>query len=66
MAEVNQTESKSPIMPILKKLEIGESYSYPCARMNVVKSVVCQVQVTTGKVFRTRLEKPRLVVTRIK
>ena len=33
MAEVNQTEAKSPIMPILKKLEIGESYSYPCARM---------------------------------
>lgn len=66
MEKVNNTEVKEPILPILKMLKVGESHSYPCTRMNVVKSVVSQVQVTTGKVFRTRLDKPLFHVTRIK
>lgn len=66
MEKVSKTEVKEPILPILKILEVGESHSYPCARMNVVKSVISQLQVTTGKVFSTRLDKPQIHVTRLK
>lgn len=64
MEKVNK-ESADPIMPILKKMEIGESYTYPCSRMNTVKSIVSQVQVTTEMKFKTKLERPFLKVTRI-
>ena len=63
MEKVNK-ETNKPIMPILKQMGIGESYTYPCSRMNTVKSIVSQVQVTTGKRFKTKLEKPYLRVTR--
>lgn len=66
MEKDSKTEVKEPILPILKMLEVGESHSYPCTRMNTIKSIVSQVQVTTGKVFRTRLDKPLFHVTRIK
>lgn len=66
MEKVNNVTEKEPIYPILKKMEVGESYSYPCSRMTVVRSIISQVQVATGKVFKTRLERPVLVVTRIK
>lgn len=66
MEKDNKTEVKEPILPIIKTLEVGESHSYPCTRMNVVKSVISQVQVTTGKVFSTRLNKPLIRVTRLK
>ena len=64
MEKVNKENSK-PIMPVLKKMGIGESCSYPCSRMNTVKSIVSQVQVTTGMRFKTKLERPFLHVTRI-
>lgn len=65
MEKVNQKEVKDPILPILKKMEIGETHSYPLSRMNTVKSVCGQVSVTTGKVFKTKIDRPNLVVTRI-
>lgn len=65
MRKVNKTMDKDPIMPVLKSMEIGDTHTYPCSRMNTVKSTVSQVQVTTGKSFKTKLEKPYLHVTRI-
>nr|DAV37269.1 MAG TPA: hypothetical protein [Caudoviricetes sp.] len=57
-------EIKKPVMPILKNMAVGESVLYPCSRMNTVKSVVSQMQVTMGIKFRTKLEKPNIRVTR--
>lgn len=65
MEKVNKTVQNDPIMPILKSMKIGDTHSYPCSRMNTVKSIVSQVQVTTGRIFRTKLERPLLHVTRI-
>lgn len=64
MEKVNKTEKNEPIMPVLKSMEVGDTHTYPCSRMNTVKSIVSQVQVTTGKSFKTKLEKPYLHVTR--
>lgn len=65
MEKVNQKDNKEPLMPIIKNLEIGESHTYPIRRMNVVKSVVCQVSVMLGRKFVTKLEKPTSIkVTR--
>lgn len=65
MEKVNKTKQNEPIMPVLKTMEVGASHAYPCARMNTVKSIVSQVQVTTGKSFKTKLDKPYIIVTRI-
>lgn len=29
---------KDPIMPVLKSMEIGDTHTYPCSRMNTVKA----------------------------
>lgn len=62
----NAEYKKKPVMPIIKSMNIGDCESYPCSRMNVVKSIVSQIQTTTGMVFKTRLDRPYLYVTRIK
>lgn len=66
MGKNNKEEKKDPIMPLLNKLAVGESHTYPCTRTHVVRSTMNQVQLVTGKVFKTRLERPNLIITRVK
>ncbi len=65
MEEINKKEQKDPVMPLLNKLAVGESHTYPCTRAHVVRSTMNQVQLATGKVFKTRLERPNLIITRV-
>lgn len=65
MEEVNKQVKKDPLRPIIKSLEVGESYTYPVSRMCVVKSVCSQIAIMHGKVFKTKIEKPMFRVTRI-
>ena len=66
MEEVNKQVEKDPIRPIIRKLKVDESHTYPASRMCVVKSVCSQVSVMENKVFKTKLEKPMFHVTRVK
>ena len=65
MEKVKRKKQTEPIMAVLKTMEVGASHAYPWARMNTVKSIVSQVQVTTGKSFKAKLDRPDIIVTRI-
>jgi len=54
-----------PIMPTLKKLEVGENTSYPIQRLNSVRVSCNYLKNVDEKVFKTRLDKKLIEVERI-
>lgn len=61
-----QIPSHLSIMPTLKKMEIDQTCLFPADKTLSVRSSCFQVSVSTGRTFRTRLQRPYIHVTRIK
>lgn len=58
--------NKEPIVPVLRKMAVGETHTYPCSRMNVVRSTINMMKITTDMEFTSKLDKPHIHITRVK
>ncbi len=62
---MEKLEEKKPIMPVIKAMKVGEVQTYPIRRMMTVKSTISMIQAATGRIYKTKQNKPLIVVTRI-
>ena len=59
----NEIETKLPIAPSLKALEIGENVSFPVERNNAVRNAATQLGLVEHKKFTCNISDDRTTIT---
>lgn len=59
----NETDTKLPIAPSIKALEVGESIGFPVERNNPVRNAATQIGLIQHKVFRCNISEDRTTIT---
>lgn len=59
----NEIETKLPIAPSLKLLEVGESVSFPVERNNAVRNAATQIGLVEHKRYSCNISADRTTIT---
>lgn len=59
----NNLDTKLPIAPSIKSLEVGEHVSFPVERQNVVRNASTQIGLIQHKRFQCNISDDRTTVT---
>lgn len=59
----NEIETKLPIAPTIKALEVGEQATFPVERVNPVRNAATQIGLIQHKVFTCNISDDRKTIT---
>jgi hypothetical protein len=59
----NETDTKLPIAPSLKALEIGDHVTFPVERSNIVRNAATQIGLIQHKTFTCNISDDRTTIT---